>query len=389
MGEGRVPLVAHIIFRLDFGGLENGLVNLINQIPADRYRHAIICLTTHSEFRERIKRENVEVFDLNKAAGKDLGMYARLWRLLRSLRPDVVHTRNLATLDSQFVAALAGVKHRIHGEHGWDMIDLDGSNRKYNMLRRAASLVVQRYIPMSRDLDAWLRSTVGISPGKITQIYNGVDTTKFHAADDMSRAVLPNGFANDKSVIVGTVGRMAEVKDQLTLVRAFVRMREASTVARANARLVLIGEGSLRSQARNILEEAGALDTAWLPGARSDVAELLRAFDIFVLPSLNEGISNTILEAMATGLPVVATRVGGNPELVESGHNGVLTPPSDPAAMADSILAYVEEPALTVRHGQAGRSRVMSQFSLTRMVDDYLDVYDGVFTSQGALAQTG
>ena len=116
------------------GGLENGLVNVINRMPADRYRHVIISLIDYTDFRNRIKNPNVEVYALHKRPGKDLRLYAKLWRLFRILKPDIVHTRNLATLEAQLPAMVAGVPHRIHGEHGRDIEDLDGTRRKYQSM---------------------------------------------------------------------------------------------------------------------------------------------------------------------------------------------------------------------------------------------------------------
>src|SRR5207237_9166164 len=135
----------------------------------------------------------------------------------------------------------------------------------------------------------------------------------------------------------GTVGRMQEVKDQLTLARAFVELLQRSPQAATRLRLVMVGDGPLRKQVADILNQAGWGALAWLPGERDDVPQIMRGFDLFVLPSLAEGISNTILEAMASGLPVVATSVGGNAELVESGRTGQLVPRSDPEAMAHAI----------------------------------------------------
>lgn len=132
------PLVAHIIHRLDVGGMENGLVNLINHMPAERYRHAIVCMTRYTDFSQRIHRDDVSLHALHKREGKDLGVHRRLHRLLRSLRPAIVHTRNLATLEAQATAAAAGVRARIHGEHGWDIGDLDGARTKHRLMRRLA-----------------------------------------------------------------------------------------------------------------------------------------------------------------------------------------------------------------------------------------------------------
>ena len=127
-----------------------------------------------------------------------------------------------------------------------------------------------------------------------------------------------------------------------------------------------------------MLRASGAESLAWLPGERSDIQNVLRGFDVFVLPSLREGISNTILEAMASGLPVVATRVGGNPELVDEGGTGTLVPPSDPIQLAEAICAYLVDPSRMIGHGRAGRKVAETRFSLSAMVDRYLDIYDTV-----------
>jgi sugar transferase (PEP-CTERM/EpsH1 system associated) len=373
--QARPPLVAHIIYRLDVGGLENGLVNLINHLPEDRFRHAIICLADYSNFRRRIRRRDVALFALYKPPGKSLGVHFELWRLLCELRPDIVHTRNLAALEGVVPAALAGVPLRIHSEHGRDMGDLDGSSPKHRLLRRLFRPFVHHYIALSADLEGYLRRGVGIPAGRVSHIYNGVDVQRFRPAE--GREPLPHpDFRDPELFIVGTVGRMQPVKDQLTLTRAFIQLVRAVPEARRRLRLVIAGDGALRAQALDSLEQAGLAGLAWLPGARDDVPRLMRGLDLFVLPSLAEGISNTILEAMASGLPVVATRVGGNPELVDEGRTGRLVPPSDPAAMAEAIGAYFADPATARAHGREARRIAEGRFSLEAMVRGYGEVYE-------------
>jgi sugar transferase (PEP-CTERM/EpsH1 system associated) len=370
------PLIAHVIYGLKTGGVENGLVNLINHLPVERYRHAIVCITDYSDFRLRIRRPDVECYALHKPPGKVPGFYVNVWRLLRRLRPRIVHTRNLTTLITQIPAMLAGVPVRIHGEHGRDMLDLDGSNVKYQRVRRMMRPFVHEYIALSRDLEAYLVSKIGVARPRLTQIYNGVDTEVFRPAQPR-RADLPvEGFAATDSVIVGAVGRLQAVKDQVTLVRAFVRVLERRPDLRSRLRLAIIGDGALRQPCLEILAQAGRGHLAWLPGERDDVARLMQAFDVFVLPSLAEGISNTILEAMATGLPIVATRVGGNPELVDEGRTALLVPADDPAAMATAIETYADDATKRAEHGRAGRALAEARFSLPAMVRGYLEVYD-------------
>lgn len=377
-----VPLIAHVVYRFDVGGLENGVVNLINRIPEDRYRHLVIALTEYTDFRRRLRRE-IPLYALHKRPGYDLALYRRLWRLLRRLRPDIIHTRNLNALEAQLPAWLAGVPGRVHGEHGWDVHDLDGASRKYCAWRKLFRPFVHRYVPLSCHLADYLRDRVGVPEERIERICNGVDSDRFRP-DPAGRRDLPvPGFARVDSFVIGTVGRMESVKDQTTLARAFVQLVQDSGAEGARLRLVMIGDGSLRPEVERILGEAGLLGQAWLPGGRDDVAALMRGFDVFVLPSLNEGISNTILEAMASGLPTVATSVGGNGELVQEGETGFLVPRSDPPAMAAALRRYWTNASLRRVHGQAARERVEREFSLAVMVEKYTAVYDRLVSDSG------
>lgn len=359
------------------------MVNLFNTLPSHRFRHAVICLTDYTHFSQRITAQHVDFYALRKTPGHDFGWVPRLWTLLRRLKPNLVHTRNLSALEAQFVAAAAGIRNTVHGEHGRDVFDLHGQNRKYVFLRRAAQPFVSRYIAVSRDLAGWLRDTVRVPERKIRHIYNGVDCEKFHpravfSSDGARPAGLPEGFAPDRSVVFGSVGRMAEVKDYPTLTQAFIRMVHTHPETRHRARLVIVGEGVARQPCIKLLAEGGVADLAWLPGERNDIAEILRAFDVFVLPSLNEGISNTLLEAQASALPVIATRVGGNIELVEDGVNGRLVAPADVAGMAQALLSYLGETAPLAEQGAHARQRVLEHFSIPAMADAYASVYEQV-----------
>jgi sugar transferase (PEP-CTERM/EpsH1 system associated) len=373
------PLVLHLIHVFDVGGLENGLVNLINHAPPGRYRHAIACATRSSDFRKRIRRDDVRIVELGKRPGHDLGVYARFWKVLRELRPAILHSRNIGTLEYQFIAALAGVPGRIHGEHGWDSVDLHGTNPRYRQLRRLSRFVVKRYIPMSRHLERWLTSEIGIPAAKVRQVYNGVDIERF--SPPPARELLPlEGFDAPGNVIVGSVGRLVSVKNQRLLAEAFVRLARRDPARAASLRLVIVGEGPDRVECERIVRSAGLERQCWITGMRDDVARLMRCFDVFALTSLNEGISNTILEAMATGLPVVATKVGGNGELVRDGDTGALCELENVDGLAEALGRYAFDRTLAQAHGAAGRQLVEREFSLQAMVRGYLDVYEQVLT---------
>lgn len=369
------PLIVHVVYRFDTGGLENGVVNLINRLPSESWRHAVIALTTITDFRKRIVRNDVEYFALEKGPGHGLLLYPRLWHLLRELRPAVVHTRNLAALEMVVPAWAAGVPIRVHGEHGRDVNDLDGSRRRYQWARRLYRPFVTRYVALSHDFHRYLTERVGIPASIIEEICNGVDAERFRPAAGPREPIEGCPFRDPGLWLVGTVGRMQPVKDQANLVRGFVRAIERDPTQRARLRLVLVGDGPLLEDARTVLKAAGLTSLAWLPGERSDIPAILRGLDCFVLPSRAEGISNTILEAMASGLPVIATAVGGNPELVESGRTGQLVPAADPEALASKILDYAQNIDAARAAGRAGRARVERQYSLAAMVDRYDAMY--------------
>lgn len=374
--DGAPPLVAHVIHRLGTGGMENGLVNLINRTPPGRYRHAVVCLADAGPFARRIGRPGVDVVSLDRGDGHSFALYWRLWKVLRHLAPSVVHTRNLAALEGQVPALFVPWARRVHGEHGRDVFDLHGASRRYNLLRRAIRPLVQRYIAVSRDLEQWLVGTVGVAPTRVRQIYNGVDQDIFHPRTGGRPDLAPAGFVPPGGLVVGTVGRLAAVKDQATLVRAFAMALRDRPVWRERLRLAIVGDGPLRADLAARIHAEGIAPWVWLAGEREDVPDLLRMLDLFVLPSLGEGISNTLLEAMATGLPAIATRVGGNPELVQDGVTGWLVLPGDPAALAQAVTAYVEDTARLQRHGAAGRAKVVASFGWERCVAQYLGVYD-------------
>jgi sugar transferase (PEP-CTERM/EpsH1 system associated) len=371
-------LVAHVVYRFDVGGLENGVVNLVNSLPSERFRHAIVALTEVTEFRHRILRDDVRYVSLRKTPGHGVRQWPALVRAFRELRPDIVHTRNLAPLEATLPAWLAGVPARVHGEHGWDVGDLDGSNSRHRLTRRLYRPFVTRYVALSRHIQEYLQSSIGVPADAIAQIYNGVDTARYSRAAGTRAPIVGSPFSDSGAWLIGTVGRLAAVKHQAGLITAVAAACRASAAARERLRLVIVGDGPLMGELKDFARAEGVADRTWFAGARDDVEQLLAGLDAFALPSLAEGISNTLLEAMSTGLPVVATRVGGNTELVTHDVNGMLVPSGDPAALTNAMLGYLTDPALARRHGVAARATVEARFSLDRMVADYTALYEAV-----------
>ncbi|MEW6021278.1 MAG: TIGR03088 family PEP-CTERM/XrtA system glycosyltransferase [Pseudomonadota bacterium] len=367
-----VPLVVHLIYRLDFGGLETLLVDCINHMPPERYRHAVVCLTGYTAFADKITRPGVELYALDKAPGLGLGIHVKLFKLLRRLRPSVLHTYNFACAEYAAPAWLAGVPVRVHAEHGRDASDPQGLNRKHNFLRRALVPFIDRYVPVSHDLARWLTNVVGIPSKKSELIMNGVDTVRF--APNLPAAVTP--WAGQDVFVIGTVGRLQDVKDQASLIAAFALLVGKEPEQRARLRLAVVGDGPLRDKLARQAQSLGVADLVWFPGARNDIPELMRSFDLFALSSIAEGTPVTLLEAMACGLPVVATAVGGIPEVVQDGVNGALVPASDPPALAAALGLYATDPERVAAHGAAARTNIERHYSVAAMVGAYTALYD-------------
>ena len=374
------PLILHVVYSFSVGGLENGLVNLLNRMPAQRWRHAVLSLTRISgRFAERVQRSDVEFIELDKHPGHLVRDYPRIYRLFRRLRPAVVHTRNLAALEAAVPAWAAGIPVRIHGEHGWNLADPEGKRRRYQYVRRLYRPFVSRYVALSRHLEDYLERQVGVASHRVSQIYNGVDTERFRPAQVRDRiAGCPFGQPDD--FVAGWVGRMDPVKDLPNLLHGFARATQSPA---SRLRLVLVGDGPMRPAVERLVAQHALGDRVWLAGERADVAEIMRGLDCFVLPSLGEGISNTILEAMASRLAVIATRVGGNAELIESGITGFLVPPGDTNALAGALVRYSTERATARRHAKAARRVAQSRFSLARMVNDYCSLYETALAAAG------
>jgi len=400
-GAAEAPLVAHLVSRLDTAAAS--LLDLVDHAPAGSYRHAVICLGGHCAAHATLRERGIEVVDLARRGGA--GFYLALYRALRTLAPDLVHTRSLGNLDAQLVAALAGIRLRVHGEYGRQAAGESGAalgaaplalfNRKSSarakgaawqaarrlrmqLLRRALCPLVRHYIAASAEQERWLVERVGAAPARVTQIPAGVDSLAFHPRLGPHAAVGPAGFMRDDVYVIGSVGRMDEAGNHATLVDAFLRLIASPHPAHQRLRLLIAGDGPLRTACQATLERAGAGARAWLPGERADTAQLMRAMDLMVLPARAGGCASHLLEAMASGLPVVATAVGVHRELVQPGLTGILVPPLSPEIMAAAIADYCRIPEMGLRHGARARGQVITHHSLAAMARSHCAVYDAL-----------
>lgn len=366
--------VTHLVYRLGTGGMENVVVQLIRNLPRTSFRHTVIALSDiDPEFARRLDGTDVELIALNKPPGQPYALYPKVYRLLRRLRPDVLHSCNLGALEFVPVAALARVPLRVHVEHGLDLHEINGKSARYRLLRRLYRPFVSQYVAVSVD-QARQCAQIGAAAERVHLIPNGVDTRVFRprTGDD----ALPVGFPfqRERHWVIGTVGRQADIKNPLLLVDAFVHLVRSGAPGTERLRLAMVGDGPLHSEMALRLHNEGLSDRAWLPGARSDIADILRSFDCFVLPSLSEATSCALQEAMATGLAIVATNVGGNADVLDQGRCGSLVPSGDATALATELLRLSQSGRPNAQAQEALIS-VQRRYSLETVIQRYGDLF--------------
>jgi sugar transferase (PEP-CTERM/EpsH1 system associated) len=290
-------------------------------------------------------------------------------RLIKRLEPDIVHTRNWGTIDGIIAAKLAKRSRVIHGEHGREVFDLKGSNSKRNTMRRILGRWVDYFVAVSDEIQFWLVNKVGLNQKRVVTIYNGVDTETFCPPIDKKKMKQSLGM-DPNTFIIGTVGRLDRVKNYQMLLRAMLSLKGFDFPCK----LLFIGEGPERAGLEEFTGKNRLANVEFL-GEKQNVSDYLKVFDLFVLTSLAEGMSNTILEAMAAGLPVVATRVGGNSEMIQDGRTGLLVPSDDHLSLTKAMAEYCGDRNLCMKHGQAARQRCEELYNINIMVKKYEKLY--------------
>lgn len=371
--------VAHVSASLHYGGKENGVVNLVNRLDPAVFENYIFTYVRGGALARRIDPTRCRVVELGDKLGGDYRLYFKLAREFRRYRIQIAHTHSWATVMEGIIGArLARVPIIIHGEHG----TMKTETKLHIQIQRALWHSTDQMLAVSNVLRENLQRQFDFPKEKIRVVANGVDLSRFvltrQGDDYKTRLGLP---AN--ALVFGAIGRVVPVKAYPTLLQAAkLIFNEIPT-----AHLVMVGDGPQLEALVQLAEEYQIASRVHFLGARKDVPEILRAFDVFVLSSESEGMSNTILEAMASARPVVATAVGGNPELVVDGETGLLVPPHDPPAMAAAIMKLLRDTELCRQMGWLGRQRVEEKFSLEVMVQNYANVYLEAFRRRFKLPQ--
>jgi sugar transferase (PEP-CTERM/EpsH1 system associated) len=370
----RAPVkIVHVVLSLNVGGLERLVLKLLAHTDRTRYAPLVCALDEPGVLAPELNRLGIPLQVMSRGSGLSPRFAFRLADWLRREDVKLVHTHNASPHFYGAIAvqllrarALRGDLPRIvHTKHGRS----EPENRRKVLVNRIASALTDRVVAVSDDIAALTVEIERVHEGKVVTILNGVDTEEYRPAADprpaRARLGVPEGGFH-----VGCVARLAAIKDHGTLLKAFARLREG----RPAAHLTLIGDGAERRALEQLRTHLGLTGAVTFAGERGDIAPLLPAFDVFALSSLSEGISLTLLEAAAAGLPVVATNVGGNTEVVVEGASGLLVPPRDPERFAAALEQIARLPDRRAM-GQRGRDRVERRFSIERMARAYHDLY--------------
>lgn len=364
--------VLHVVPQLAIGGTELALARLIAGLDRSFFRHSVCAMRGCSDLELWTRELGARPFVLDPVGRRLRFPLVRLIRLMRDLRPDVVHSRNWGSLEAVVAARIAGGCAVAHSEHGYDHAMLRGMPLRRRLFRRSAYTLTDGLCAVSAELSEYHAEKAWVSRRRFQVVHNGVDLCRF-GISDARRALIRRelGIGHDEFV-VGWVGRMEPIKDVPTLLRAC-----ASLSGRwPRLRVLLVGTGSERQRWEAEAQNHGELRNRVLfVGERRDIPEMLSAMDVFALPSISEGISNTLLEAMASYLPILATSAGGNPEVVEEGVTGWLFASGDDRALARWLEELLSSPERRVRMGHAARRRAEEHFSLRGMVEQYAQLY--------------
>lgn len=356
--------VLHIIPKFGTGGAERLVLDLLENSDTENFDVAAVSLyaETGTLFEREIRNKNLKVYYLDKHRGADFSMVYKLKRIFRMFRPDIIHTHLYVLRYVLLPARLEQVPVMVHTLHNLADKEVDAFGKVVGHV--AFNLLGVVPVSISNEVVKSFHMVYG-KKVYTPVIYNGVDTKVFAEASVLCRR------EEQGNVNLLHIGRFAPQKNHRLLIQAFsFALRKYP-----NLRLQLVGDGELRTMIENLAVELGIDGKVEFLGLRSDIPELLAQADIFVLSSDWEGMPLSVLEAMASGKPVIATAVGGVPELVENGITGVLVPPSDPDALANAVVNLAKDPEKRASLGAMAQKVAMERFDISRTTHEYEELY--------------
>jgi len=358
--------VLHVVLSMETGGLENGIVNLVNNADNRNFKVDVLCLREKGSLAERITNPNSQViFDGNH----DHSLLAALKKIYKSCvrgQYHIVHTHGFTTMLAGYLATrLSRTPILINGEHG----TLYYASLKQRLLQKWLFRAMNLNLTVSKELKDKIQLEFSPSFDNFQPIINGVDSEKFNPK--ITSTLHSELNIPQRHIIIGSVGRLVGVKNYPSLMNAFAKVGQQNE----NTHLVLAGDGPERTALELIASKLNLSDRVHFLGKRDDIPNVMNGFDLFVLPSFSEGLSNTLLEAMSCGVPVIASKVGGNPEIVKANVSGFLYPSGDVEALKEILNNLCNSPSDIKKLAALAREHIVNNYSLSSMVNNYENVY--------------
>jgi sugar transferase (PEP-CTERM/EpsH1 system associated) len=374
IAKNRKLKIMHILPTLGIGGMETVLVEMLQLFDKERFMTCVCSMGNKGELAVDLEKASIPVFSVEKFNKFDIFRVWRLAQLLKREKIDVVHTYSGVYRDGAIAARLAGVPVTLHTDQG----KLYSKKMLTGLYHRVISNYLRdKVIAVSEDLKNYLSKTIGIRPSKIIVIPNAVRTDRIlHGFD---RSIYRHNLGlSAGDLAIGIVARLVPVKDHSVLLEASAKVFKAIP----NAKLFIVGDGPLKNELKSQANRLGINNNVIFTGKRRDISQILSSLDVFVLSSKHEGISLSILEAMVHSLPAVATRVGGNPALVDDHRTGLLVESGKADEMANAIIELLTDNKKRTDYGTNAREKVVANFDLTKIVRRYEDLYTSYFTKE-------
>jgi glycosyltransferase involved in cell wall biosynthesis len=357
----------HVIEDLGVGGLERVVVTICRNIDRDRFEPSVLVLRGSGVLEAELTQSQVEVIDIGGAPGKgDYFAFRKVAREARKRRIDVFHTHNSLPLFDAFAAArLTGVRGHVHTDHARNFPD----KMRYMIAEHFVSYFLDGVVAVSDDTKKNLVHYEKISPSRITVIPNGIDGARFTRPVDV--AAVRGALGVGDGPVIGLAARLTEQKGVIYLLQAVVQLREQHH----GLQVLIVGTGDQEAYLKQMAGQLGIAGAVHFLGMRLDIPELVRAFDVFVIPSIWEGLPMALLEAFAAGTPVVASDVGGVGKVIRHRENGSLVPARDPAALAAELAYVLARPELRKKYSATARRTFEDSYSAEAMTRRYEALY--------------
>ncbi|MGD8525765.1 MAG: glycosyltransferase [Thioalkalispiraceae bacterium] len=361
--------ILHVVENLNIGGLERLVVNLVKQHKSEGHDLMVVCLFSKGDLANELETMDVNVVACNKNVGVDFFFVKKLRRTIVQYKPDIIHTHNAMSHYYSVLATLLLSNKIINTRHG---MGLNPYSRKREILYKLTWPLTAHYVAVAKFAHAGYLSRKVFPPNKSSVVYNSIDIESITRKNDDSKKSFTNKYNIPKeSFIYGMVSRFSNVKDHRTLVYAFKKIANSFS----NAVLVLIGDGEEFNNIKNLIDNLQLENNVLMLGERQGASKYLQYFDVFILSTKTEGYSMALLEASAAGLPLIATNVGGNSEIITSNYNGYLVKQNDPDDLAQAMRCVVDDADNLNRISLNSFEWANNNATLTKCASEYMKIY--------------